>query len=86
MKAKIRKLIEEVRNKADKTGIASTVERNVVATIEPVYTIAEVAKQEKLSREFVRRRFYNEPGVRRWGNRWRIPHSVLLRVMQNHAV
>jgi len=87
MKAKVKKLIDDAQNRADGTGGRNGVKADAVGvTIEPVYTIAEVAKNEKLSREFVRRRFFNEPGVRRWGNRWRIPHSVLLRVMQNHAV
>jgi hypothetical protein len=85
VKKRIRQLIEAARNKEDDISVPKP-ESMVEPSVEPVYTLDEVAKLEKLSREFVRRRFYNEPGVRRWGNRWRIPHSVLLRVMQKQTV
>jgi hypothetical protein len=83
MRAKIRKLIEATRT------VTSSPEKPLerpATMIEPVYTIDEIAKREKLSREYVRKLFMSEPGVRKYGKTWRIPESVLLRVQSSVSV
>lgn len=86
MKKRIKKLIEVALNEGKDVTVSKPELGVDLSVDEPVYTLIEVAQKEQMSREFIRKRFMKESGVRKWGNRWRIPESVLIRVMTDQTV